>query len=157
MLRFWTQHLIRLFCQSVSPKKVNAFCCKHSLQLTKYMGTYTAFVFNAQILPELLADEDSGDFRIILDEALRGFDQRSCYFPSALQGSVFKATPTELYEVENTISICCSIKNYNNEIQDFVKWISPYLYKNSTHPTHQCLGYFQELENDSPPEFIFLR
>jgi hypothetical protein len=51
------------------------------------------------------------------------------------------------------VSICCSIKNYGNQIESFLEWINPHLCR-SQEPS-KCLGYTQSLENGESPEFIF--
>lgn len=117
------------------------------------MGTWTAFVFNAVIKDDSAA---SSWFLIELDNKLEQFrDRRSCYFPAVKHYAVFKQEPTECYEVENTVSICCSIKNHHNQIEGFLDWINPHLVE--WQKPIQCLGYKQVMENEKPPEFIFRR
>lgn len=117
------------------------------------MGTWTAFVFNAVIKDDSAA---SDWFLLELDSKLQQFrDRRSCYFPAVKHYAVFKQEPTEPYEVENTVSICCSVKDYKNQIKAFLDWINPHL--GEWQKPSQCLGYTQVMENEKPPEFIFRR
>lgn len=117
------------------------------------MGTWTAFVFNAVIKDDSAA---SDWFLIELDSKLQQFrDRRSCYFPAVKHYAVFKQEHTEPYEVDNTVSICCSVKDYGNQIEAFLSWINPHLAEWQK-PT-QCLGYKQVMENDALPKFVFRR
>ncbi|MFN8992338.1 MAG: hypothetical protein ACK5X3_01510 [Pseudomonadota bacterium] len=117
------------------------------------MGTWTALVFNAVIKDDSVA---SDWFLLELDYKLGQFrDRRSCYFPAVKHYAVFKQEPTEYYEVENTVSICCSIKNYDNQIEDFLDWINPHLAE--WQKPIQCLGYKQIMNDEKLPEFIFRR
>jgi hypothetical protein len=115
------------------------------------MGTWTAFVFNAEIKQESANDEQ---FLFDLDYRLGDFrDRRSCYFSSVVHCAVFKQEHTEIYENDNVLSICCSVKNYGNQIESFLRWINPHLC--GSQKLTQCLGYTQVVENEEPPEFIF--
>lgn len=115
------------------------------------MGTWTAFVFNAVIKDDSVA---SDWFLLELDGKLQQFrDRRSCYFPAVKIYAVFKQVAIEPYEVNNTVSICCSVKDYDNQIKSFLRWINPHLC--GSQKLTQCLGYTQVMENEKPPEFIF--
>lgn len=117
------------------------------------MGTWTAFIFNAVIKDDSAA---SDWFLIELDNKLEQFrDRRSCYFPAVKHYAVFKQEAAEPYEVNNTVSICCSVKDYKNQIQEFLDWINPHL-GGWQKPT-QCLGYTQVMDDEKLPQFIFRR
>jgi hypothetical protein len=93
-------------------------------------------------------------FRKELQARLEVFrDKRSCYFPIAVEPITFLEQKTVLYTVLYTLSIHCSLKNYNNEIQDFINWIMPYVENGGDKNAILCLGYFQP--DGKMPEFIF--
>ncbi len=55
-----------------------------------------------------------------------------------------------------TIVIRCNIKNYNNEIQNFIDWISPYIGKGSG-ANSDFLGYTLHEEDEEPHLLWLLR
>lgn len=118
---------------------------------TIIMSTWTAFVFNAEISQESADDEQ---FLFDLDLRLADFrDRRSCYFSAVHHHAVFKKEHTEIYENDNVVSICCSVKNYHNQIESFLDWINPHLAE--WQKPIQCLGYKQIMDDEKLPEFIF--
>ncbi|WP_195536352.1 hypothetical protein [Bacillus paralicheniformis] len=50
------------------------------------------------------------------------------------------------------VTIRCNLKNYDNEIEHFIEWISPFIYKKDE---NYFIGY-KRYEEDNEPELIFV-
>ncbi|AWQ17081.1 MULTISPECIES: hypothetical protein [Bacillus] len=50
------------------------------------------------------------------------------------------------------VTIRCNLKNYDNEIENFIEWISPFIYKKDE---NYFIGY-KRYEEDKEPELIFV-
>ncbi|RUS01125.1 hypothetical protein EFW58_01156 [Bacillus velezensis] len=50
------------------------------------------------------------------------------------------------------MTIRCNLKNYDNEIENFIEWISPFIYKKDG---NYFIGY-KRYEEDKEPELIFV-
>ncbi|MBU8573712.1 hypothetical protein [Bacillus pumilus] len=50
------------------------------------------------------------------------------------------------------VTIRCNLKNYNDEIENFIDWISPYIQKDYD---HYFIGY-KRYEDDKEPTLIFV-
>ncbi|ARC67896.1 hypothetical protein P5637_07065 [Bacillus paralicheniformis] len=50
------------------------------------------------------------------------------------------------------VTIRCNLKNYDNEIENFIEWISPFIYKKDE---NYFIGY-KRYEEDNEPELIFV-
>ena len=115
------------------------------------MGTFTKFHLDVSLDQSKLTTE----FIETLVEDLKWFnDRRSCYFSMVKSYAIFKSEKG-MYENPNTISINCSCKNYNSEIENFIKLIEPFIEYNSEkwEDDKMFIGYFQKYGNK--PNLIY--
>ncbi|RDY88651.1 hypothetical protein [Bacillus amyloliquefaciens] len=72
----------------------------------------------------------------------------SCYFDGKTHSEIVRDTLVDTHYA----TIRCNLKNYNNEIEHFIEWISPFIYK--SHENY-FIGY-KRYEEDKEPELIFV-
>ncbi|RPJ98091.1 hypothetical protein EH11_04171 [Bacillus subtilis] len=72
----------------------------------------------------------------------------SYYFDGKTHSEIVRDTLEGRYYA----TIRCNLKNYNNEIENFIEWISPFIYKRDE---NSFIGY-KRYEDDKVPELIFV-
>lgn len=126
------------------------------------MGMYTEFHFNSEL------KTDTPQQIIDLLNSMINFDKRckilpnhplfktARWFSMLVSASYYfdacTNTTLQFDEISDAYFLCirCNLKNYDNEIQKFVDWISPYLKKEEK----EFLGFMRQ-ETEETPTLIF--
>ncbi|MGG3397624.1 hypothetical protein ABER78_12085 [Bacillus velezensis] len=72
----------------------------------------------------------------------------SYYFDGKTHSEIVRDTLVDGYYA----TIRCNLKNYNNEIENFIDWISPFIYKTDE---NYFIGY-KRYEEDKEPKLVFV-
>ena len=121
------------------------------------MGMYTEFVFGAS-----LREDTPKHILEILERMFDGIPKdsdpkfrtipRGCSYGFGFSNPLSKLS-WDYFHKQRVISIRCSLKNYNEEIENFVKWIRPYVDRGSGN--RNMLGYSM-YENGEEPKIFYL-
>ena len=131
------------------------------------MGMYTELVLSFELkkdtplkIIDTLSYMINGEYKFSMDKLDNDFLNKANRLKYMLHlSSYYFAYPESLSEIiynditrTHHVSIRCSLKNYENEIDCFLIWIAPYIYNERR---HTFLGYSLYEENNKP-KLIYL-
>lgn len=105
------------------------------------MGDYTELVMGFS----LKSDTDKEIIELLKYKLENDLNKQSEYF--GINYSQNTITFDELFD-QYIVSIRCSLKNYNHQVQDFIEWIMPHVKSGSGE--NELLGYYIYEEEESP-------
>ena len=130
------------------------------------MGMYTELHFNVKIKQDAeeahkvldfifdeSRDQDGGHHKFIVDNNLthKWFSTKRWWW-MFFGGSAYFTAPTQSefkkigdYDEKKTLSIRCNIKNYSDEIEEFIDWVKPF----TTAFNGDFLGFYRYEENET--------
>ena len=137
------------------------------MEMNESMGMYTELVFGAR-LKEDTPKHIIEMLKVIFQQQerlSRKYEDQENNFPNIgkipFGGSYYFAVQHSLSRLSYdniskdwTVCIRCNIKNYNNEIQNFIEWITPYIAEGSGQ-NGDFLGYTL-YEEDMEPHLLWL-